>query len=101
MLSEMFGKSSNFSIRDVKRLKIVRNERYFNTIIATSNHGNRFNSLITTDALSARETLNNEEDFGKPAKLCQWFPKIFYINENNIFLPNILFTCSHLQTSDK
>lgn len=57
MLSEMFGKSSNFSIRDVKRLKIVRNERYFNTIIATINHGNRFNSLITTNALSARETL--------------------------------------------
>lgn len=28
----MFGKSSNFSIRDVKRLKIVRNERDFNTI---------------------------------------------------------------------
>lgn len=53
----MFGKSSNFSIRDLRRLKIVRNERDFNTIIAMSNHRNRYNSLITTNALSARETM--------------------------------------------
>lgn len=63
----MFGKSSNFSIRDVKRLKIVRNERDFNTIIAMSNHRNRYNSLITTDALSARETLGRRR-FGKPCE---------------------------------
>ena len=76
MLSEMFGKSSNFSIRDVQRLKIIQ-----------------FTKSQPMDYQHVKHC--DEEDFGNPEKLCQWFPKIFYINENNIFLPNILFTRSH------